>query len=334
MKNYFNNSSESEILDHHLDGVFMAQISEFVIMNVLAVLISLLIVSTNSLVIYWIIKAQAKSARSDFGFIYLSVSNIGVGLFSVPIQCVTLYYFKYLQNRPLIMIILGSFSRYFPYTFSCIFTAVIAVDRVFVIILDRRYKDLVTLKILKIVAVILFLCSATNSSIITIHNTQSRRFSTRWVNGSSADYSMVPVAFFVLNILSTVVVILAHLYILYFASRRSGLKQLRKHHGSNGKRLTKTITGICISQLICVTPYIVFQLAANEIPDKLFFTTDNWLGLLVACQCFCNALTILHNKKPRKISKDREGTSLMTDTSRRKMRFQKTRINLRTLNFT
>ena len=199
MKNYFNNSSESEILDHHLDGVFMAQISEFVIMNVLAVLISLLIVSTNSLVIYWIIKAQAKSARSDFSFIYLSVSNIGLGLFSVPIQCVTLYYFKYLQNRPLIMIILGSFSRYFPYTFSCIFTAVIAVDRVFVIILDRRYKDLVTLKILKIVAVILFLCSATNSSIITIHNTQSKRFSTRWVNGSSADYSMVAVAFFCLK---------------------------------------------------------------------------------------------------------------------------------------
>ena len=121
---------------------------------------------------------------------------------------------------------------------------------------------------------------------------------------------MVAVAFFVLNILSTVVVILAHLYILYFASRRSGLKQLRKHHGSNGKRLTKTITGICISQLICVTPYIVFQLAANDIPDKLFFTTDNWLGLLVACQCFCNALTILHNKKPRKISEDREKTSL------------------------
>ena len=304
MKNYFNNSSKSNIPDHHLDDALMAQISEFVIMEVLAVISSLLIVSTNSLVIYRITKAQAKDVRSDFGFICLSVSDIGVGFFSVPMQCVALYYFEILQKWPLIVIILGNFSRYFPNTFSSIFTAVIAVDRLFVITLDRKYKDLVTLKILKVVAVILFFSSFTNSIIITYHNTHSRRYTIRWVNGLSTDYSIVPMAVFVLAILSTVVVILAHLYILYFALRRSSLKQLRKHHDNNGKRLTNTITCICISQLICVIPYIVFHLVANNIPDKQFFTI-NWLGLLVSCQCFCNALIMLHNKKYRKTSEDR-----------------------------
>ena len=306
MKNYFNNSSESNILDHHLDDVLLAQISEFVMMEVLAVLISLLIVSTNILVIYRITKAQTKNNRSDFCFICLSVSDIGVGFFSVPIQCVALYYFAILQKWPLIMIIIGSFSRYFPNTFSCIFTAVIAVDRLFVITLDQKYKDLITLKILKIVAMILFLCSVTNTTIITIRNTQSRRLNTRWVNGSSTDYSIVPMAIFVLTIPSTVGVVLAHLYILYFALRRSSLKQITKHHASNGKRLTNTITCICITQLICVIPYIVFHIAANDIPEKLFVTIDNWLGLLVSCQCFCNALIILHNKKSQKTSEDRE----------------------------
>ena len=126
MKNYSNNSSESNILDHHLD---MAQISEFVMMEVVIVLTTLLIVSTNSLVIYRITKSQAKNVRSDFAFICLSVSDMGVGFFSAPIQGVAFYYYKILRKQSVIMIILGNFYRYFPYTFSCLFTTVIAVDR-------------------------------------------------------------------------------------------------------------------------------------------------------------------------------------------------------------
>ena len=300
MKNYSNNSSESNILDYHLDGV--AQISEFIIMEVLIVLVSLLNVSANSLVIYRITKAQTKNVRTDFAFMCLSVSDFGVGFFSLPIQGVVCYYLISLQKRTFILIIIGSFFRYFPFTFSCLFTTIISVDRLFVIILDRKYKDLVTLKILKMVAIIFFLFSVTTSSIITIRNTQLRRYNIRWVQSFFTVYSIVPMVFFVLGILSTVVVILAHLYILYFALKRSSLNQLRKHHDSNGKRLTNTITCICISQLICVIPYIVFHFVAHRTPDKLFYTLDSWFGLLASCQCFCNALIIIRNKKPRKIS--------------------------------
>ena len=310
MKNYSNNSSEANIPDNHLD---MAQISEFVMMEVLIVLISLLIVSTNSLVIYRITKSQAKNVRSNSVFIILSVSDMGVGFFSVPIQGAAFYYYKILKKQSFIVIILGNFSRYFPYIFSCLFTAVIAVDRLFVITLDRKYKNLVTVKVLKVVAIMLLLCSVANSSIITIHNTQSRSYTTRCVQGFFTGYPIVPMA---ISILSTVAVVLAHLYILYFALKRSDLNQSKKHHGKNGKRLTNTISCICISQLICVVPYVAFQSAAHRIPDKLFFTIDYWLGLLVACQCFCNALIILRNKKNRKISKQIEREAiLMTHTS-------------------
>ena len=59
-KNYSNHSSESNTQDYELDGVPLAEISEFVIYEVLLALISLVIVSTSSLVIYRIKKAKRK----------------------------------------------------------------------------------------------------------------------------------------------------------------------------------------------------------------------------------------------------------------------------------
>lgn len=311
MKDYSNNSFESNVQDHHLD---MAQISEFVMIEVLIVLVSLFIVSTNILVIYRINKFQAKNVRFDFAFICLSISDMAVGLFSAPIEGAAFYYYKSLRKQSVIMIILRNFFRYFLYTFSCLFTTIIAVDRLFIITLDRKYKDIVTLQVLKVVAIILFLCIVANSSMITVHNRQSRGFTTRCEEDFLTRCPIVPMA---ISILSTHDVILAHLYILYFVLKRSGLKQSKKYHDKNGQTPTNTISSICINQLNCVIPYLVFQFAAQHISDKLFFTIDYWLVILVACQCFCNALIILRiKKKKQKISEliEREAT-LITDTS-------------------
>ena len=174
----------------------------------------------------------------------------------------------------------------------------------FVITLAQRYKDLVTPKILKVITIILFLCSVINSSILSIHNMESRSYTTRWVHDSSIGYSIVPLVFLALATFSTFVVIVTYLYILYFALRRPELKQLRKHHSqnSNERRLTNTISYICISQLISLFPYLLFRLVAYRLPDKLYFNIFPWLGILAYCQCFCNALVILRNIKTGKIS--------------------------------
>ena len=164
---------------------------------------------------------------------------------------------------------------------------------------DRKYKDLITPKILKVVAIILFLRSVINSCIITIHNMQSERYSTGWMKDLSSGYSIAPLVIFVLVFISTFIVILTDLYILYFASKDSSLKNLRKNHDKNHnrKKLENTIITTCISQLMLVTPYLVCRFAADCIPDKLFLTIVTWLGLLASCQSFCNALIILRNKK-------------------------------------
>ena len=302
MKNYSNHSSELNTPN----GVLMEQLSVFITFEIFVVLISLFIVSSSGLVIYRIIKVQAEKSKYDFVFIILSVSNIGVGLFSVPMLGIYWYYERILKNMPYIASIASKFFKYFPYSFSCLFTAAIAVDRLIVIRLSPKYKNLFTLKIVKIVAIILFLISVTMSSILTIpfYNVQSRKYITFWVSYNLYIF-LISVGTF-----CTVLVILTHLYILYFSLRRPDLKNLRKtcSKNKNRKKLTNTISCICISQLICVIPFLLFRILQlnRRISVKLCSDVNPWFDILRYSQCFCNALIILKNKKSRKIFKQKD----------------------------
>ena len=164
----------------------------------------------------------------------------------------------------------------------------------FAITLAQKYTNLISQKIFKVIAITLFLISVTGSSILITQ----KKYIIVWIHNYVELVS---------GVVCLAVVMLAHLFILHFATRRKELKQLRKHHGknSNGKRLTNTIISVCISQLICFVPYLLlrFLQLRGHIPYKLYEDIRPWLGLLVYCQCFCNALIILHNKKNKNISK-------------------------------
>ena len=307
--NFSNHSSECNIRNDCLKSVVMEQISAFAIFESFVVLISVLIVSSSSLVIYRIVKAQVEKVKYDFVFIILSVSDIGVGVFSIPLIGINWYYGRVSQNMPYIARIAETFFVYFPFNFSCLFTTVIAIDRLIVIRLSPKYKNLFTPKRLKFAAIILFLISIIISSTFTIQMYHVQ--------------STIYITFFLIitGTLCTGVVILTHLYVLYFALRRSNLKILRKNYSKNHhrRRLTNTIICICISQSICVIPYLLFTIVAlNDcIPVKLFLDIDPWLGILAYSQCFCNALIILKNKKSRKTFKQKSKEEiLMNDQSR------------------
>ena len=295
LKNYSNHSSESNIRDDC--GAFMADTYVFVTFNILVVLISLLIVSASSLVIYQITISKTKKVRYDVAFISISVSDIGVALFSVPLLGIQQYYHGSCGSSPLIARLAFSFFSFFPYSFSCLFTSFIAVDRMFAITLAQKYTNFITQKIFKVIAITLFLISVTSASILTM----PKKYITIWV------YYCAEFVVIILGVLIVVVVILAHLHILHFATRRKDLKKLRKHNGKNfnGKRLTNTIICICISKLICFFPYLPFRLLQlrGHMSFKLYEDIRPWVVLLVYCQCFCNSLIILHNKKSKKISK-------------------------------
>ena len=303
MKNYSNHSSICNIQNGCLKSVLTQEISAFTIFEIFIVLISLLIVSSSSLVIYRIVKGQVEKAKYDFAFIILSISDIGVGLFSLPLTGMALYYGRISQNMPNITRVTAIFFFYFPFSFSCLFTTVIAIDRLIVIRLSPKYKNLITPKRLKVIAIILFLTSAIISSTFTIwtYSMQSRRYITIWVSYISYFFMLITVT------LGTVVVILTHLYVLYYVLRRSDLKILRNNYSRNynWRRLTNTIICICISQSICVIPYLLLKIVLLKSPNPLKLILDiyPWLRILAYSQCFCNALIILKNKKPRKTLK-------------------------------
>ena len=303
MKNYSNYSSKCIIQSGCLNSVLAQQISAFAIFEMFIVLVSLLIVSSSSLVIYWIVKGQVEKVKYDFAFIILSISDIAVGLFSLPLTGIDWYYGRISQNMPYIARVAKEFFLYFPFSFSCLLTTVIAIDRLIVIRLSPKYKNLFTPKRLIVIAIILFLISAITSSTFTVrtYSTQSRRYITSWV------YYILYFFLMITGTLCTVFVILTHLYVLYFALRRSDLKILRNSYSRNynWRRLTNTVICICISQLICVIPYLLFRIVelTSSIPLKLIVDITPWLGILAYSQCFCNALIILKNKKPRKTFK-------------------------------
>ena len=291
-----------------LDGLFTNYRFAFVMFETLIVFISLLIVFTSSFVIYRITKAHKKNKqnrnRSNFAFISLSVSDIAVGLFSVPLEGI-----RWLDIKdPQIIIYMftgGTFFIEFPFLCSCLITAVMAADRVFVITLAQKYEDIVTLKTLKVITIILILFCVTFSSITAwgMHNMML-------ANNFWVFYLGIPDL--ILKVIPLVVVIPAHLYILNFVLKRRDLKQLRihDHKNQNTKRLTKTIICICISQLIFTLPYLSHRLflmiisTADSASFAAFHVNINAsLKLLRYCQCFSNAIIILLNQKKQKISK-------------------------------
>ena len=130
---------------------FMADTYVFVTFNILVVLISLLIVSASSSVIYQITISKAKKVRYDVAFISISVSDIGVSLFGVPLLEIPQYYYRSCGSSSLIARLTFSFFSFFPYGFSCLFASFIAVDRMFAITLAQKYTNFITQKIFKVI---------------------------------------------------------------------------------------------------------------------------------------------------------------------------------------
>ena len=323
MKNHGNHSFEVYERRYYLDDFFWNHTFGLVMFESLLVIISLVIISTNSLVIHRITKAQKKRKknrnRSDFAFISLSVCDIMVGLFSLPLHGIS--FFGIIKGASIMYYVFGCIINT-PFIYSSLITAVIAVDRMLLIRLAQKYENIVTLKTLKVIIIILLLCCLTFGFVMV------------W---SLSNWLLRPSWLFYLRITNVIllvvpplVIMLAHLYLLNFVLRRRDLKHLRIHHhkNCNSKRLTKTIICICITQLILVFPYSSHTLflfltfhKAVLFDFALHVNTSAWLHLLRYCQCFINAIIILLNQKKQKISKPiKREQLLMNDKARMERR--------------
>ena len=287
-----------------LSDIALYQEPVLCIFEISVVIVSLAIISTSSLVIHHIVKVKEKKSRTDFIFIILSASDIMVGLITVPINGI---YWYFTVKEPTLPSLLSSafiFFGDFPYYFSYLVTAVIAVDRLLVIALDQKYKEIIKRKVLKKVITALFLFTITYSTVCTyfVKLDSHNKDILKWLG----------FGYYIMGLSSASIIILAYFYILYFVWKSSNLTKSGKHYDRkcNRQRLARTIMYILISQLACMFPYSIFWMI--EVSFIKLANIGPWLCLLRNCQCFCNAIILIHSiKKEKQSSKQVESRMVL-----------------------
>lgn len=107
---------------------------------------ALAVITLNSVLLNKILKRRQKT-RADKIFITLSCSDIGVGLFSIPMISLELFKCGFGVAGSVFSLV-WYFSVFFPYSFSWTLIIIIALVRVIIIIKAQVYKKYVTMKIL------------------------------------------------------------------------------------------------------------------------------------------------------------------------------------------
>ena len=131
------------------DTAFLRRLPILITFETLVVVVAILITVTSSLILKNIYEKRSRT-RADLMFMFLSISDIGVGVLSMAASGVfgpfweNLYnYYQQGSRSPLIITL---FFYEFPYIFSNIFTAIIAIDRLLIIASQHIYKHIITKK--------------------------------------------------------------------------------------------------------------------------------------------------------------------------------------------
>ena len=261
----------------------------FILFEILVAAISVTTVITSGMVIDHIYRVQDQKLRANHVFIILSISDIGVGVLSIPVCGIYWYHIeKTEQNPPSFISNSNIFFGDFPYYFSYFITLTIAVDRLLVIRFENQYKEIITTRKLKIILSFVFAFTLVYSAVSTyVYNT------TKWVVMMNLGRG-----YEIILIVCCAVLIAVYIYILLFVRGKSNANYLSKHGDNHfNEKLTKTVALIFICQIACILPYFVFWQISNNINRRMVYKVMPWVNLIRYCQCFCNALILLHSQK-------------------------------------
>ena len=262
--------------------------------NLVAVIATLIIV-TSSLIVKNIYK-KTNRTRADFMFMLLSISDIGVGVLSMPaigIRAPFAYqireYYNHGSRAPLII---SYFFVDFPYTFSNILTAVIAIDGLLIITLNNCYKHIITEKRLKIIVAFLLFINIGYLCLEIYYMLPERCCDT---------HSSLYGGFVAILTVPMIAAILAYMCIILTVRKSSKRVSLlgKLCNRKRDRTLFETIFYICICQVTCAVPYLIVLSLSAAYYDSAERYNDigPWLVILRNCQCFCNGFILLHNQK-------------------------------------
>ena len=264
-----------------------------------AVLFEVAIAITSGLIIItscWILKKiylKKRRSRTDLLFSIMSITNIGVGLLTLPFGGVHAACRIFLQCSNSIIYLVN--ASIFFILFSYLITAVVAIDRLLLITKDYKYKTFITTGRLKIIVAFLFAFSI-GLIFLTVYEVAylERHFAIFQIVGLSI-MVIVPLA-----------IVVPYTYILSYVYRRSNAISHFKVSGkNNNKRITKSIILMLISQVISILPILslqflnvldVFRDFINE-GMELYDVLIHWFFIIENCQFFVNGMILLINQR-------------------------------------
>ena len=265
---------------------------DLTILITLSALTAILIVTANGCLLIKLLRKKDK-VRADKLIVILCFSDIGIGIFAIPVQSMLLF-------SPQLEIVcslhkLLTFASSFPFSFSWVMLVILVTDRCFIITRCRLYNKYITMKVLYIIIAIELALSITSITLITL---------TRELRVHPNKFDFFHAFQTIAQIFFALVGASLHGYLLYFVRKNSKEFHQKTRHGnqSHTKKLTRTIVYIYLC-LVCFTlPHIVSNFLAISINPRHYFIIRNiYFGviLLAYSNSYANALIYLYNMRER-----------------------------------
>ena len=258
--------------------------ADILVLQIYFIFTALAIVTSNGLLLHKLFKKRCKT-RADKIFIILSCSDVGVGLFSIPITPIPLF-----SVSAYVYPSLWIFSPYFPYGFSWILVVIIALDRVFIVTKGQSYKQYITMKTLYwIIIFCLLFVLVTVILFITRHMLFKQH--------SNKIFYLIP-----LTELSFIfITIVAYIYLFHYVRSKSRMVAKKRHGGADlNKKLTLTVTCTFLCLLLFTLPQFVklIIIFSGKVGDeRMEMNLEYWGTILPYSNSYANALVILYNKR-------------------------------------
>ena len=265
----------------NVDEIMTKSTAEELTLQILFILCFVAILFTNTSLL-WCLCSQRRKVRATNLFIIQSITDISVGLFSLPLVAWEVFKIPRTVGCSVPCELLIIF-HYFPHIFSWMLTIVIAIDRWLVVTKGSKYKNVVTTRTLLKILMVLFFFTA-GLSVLQLAFT----------------LNVLTIMKVVIEITLILVTVALYLHLLHFVGKRT--KRVKPHSGINfSKRLTKTIAWIFFCQVFLTAPQLVYffilvpygtvENLTSRLKAKLIF---RWMLVLRYSNCFTNALLLLH----------------------------------------
>ena len=263
---------------------------ELLILRIYVIFTALSTITSNVILLHKLLKKKQKT-RADKMFIILSCSDIGVGLFSIPMMSLKLFTCD--LEAGAVLPLLWDFLAVFPYTFSSILILIIALDRVLIITKAQVYKKYITMKVLYWV---ITLCLLLNIVVVTLYIMEKiLEFN-----------SFVIIQIFLSGEFGFIfITIMAYIYLFHFVRSKSQKLANKRHGGINfNKKLMMTITYIYLCLLVFTLPHFIGIAIIVSVPIKkgtVFTKMYYWSFALLNSNSYANAFIILYQSRKNHI---------------------------------